>query len=284
MGKVNKQKEFINATHGLSFQKNRIEEQPFFLGANTRNKHFVANNYEQLKQKVVELTAQLQNANKDLDEFTYSISHDLRAPLRAINGYANIIKEDYASKLDTDGLSSLEAILKNASRMGELIGALLAFSRLGRNVVDVSEINMKSLVKSINLDKMVSNTSNVELTVNDLLPAKGQQALIEQVWAILISNALKFSKNNLKITIEIGSYANGNLVVYYVKDNGVGFDMQYYYKLFNVFQRLHTLDDFEGTGIGLAIVKKIVTNHNGTVWAESKLNEGSCFFFSLPGI
>jgi len=221
--------------------------------------------------------------NKELEAFTYSVSHDLRAPLRAINGYAKIIQEDYASTLKDDGMASLNAIMKNSRKMGQLIDDLLAFSRLGRKVVELNEINMLSLVTSVKEEELKSNssTNEIECTILDILPALGQPALIRQVWVNLISNAVKYSNHKPKIIIEIGSKLIDNRVVYYVKDNGAGFDMQYYDKLFGVFQRLHSQEEFEGTGIGLAIVKKIINRHNGSVWAESKVNEGACFFFSL---
>lgn len=233
-------------------------------------------------EQIRERTAQYESVNKELEAFTYSVSHDLRAPLRAINGYAKILHEDYTSILDEDGMNTLNSIMKNSKRMGELIDDLLAFSRLGRKIVTVSEINMSVLVKAVTEEAMVGNNGDVEFEIKELLPAKGQQALIKQVWVNLISNAIKYSKHKSKINIEIGSYNKDNLIVYYVKDNGAGFDMQYYDKLFGVFQRLHSQEEFEGTGIGLAIVQKIIQRHNGTAWAESKLNEGSCFYFSLP--
>ena len=169
--------------------------------------------------------------------------------------------------------------------MGELIDDLLAFSKLGRKQVTVSEINMTALVKLVREELLFEEGENIpEFNVNVLPPAKGDQSLIKQVWINLISNAIKYSKYKPKTNIEIGAYQKDNLVVYYVKDEGAGFDMQYYDKLFGVFQRLHSQEEFEGTGIGLAIVQKIVHRHNGTVWAESKLNKGTCFYFSLPNI
>ena len=227
---------------------------------------------------------QLMAVNSELESFTYSVSHDLRAPLRAINGYATILKEDYNEKLDSEGLSSLAAIQKNSKRMGDLIDDLLAFSRLGRKEVVTSEINMTALVKSVKEEEMISHTNEIEFVFDELLPGKGQQALIKQVWTNLISNAIKYSKHQSKIIVEIDSFYKDNRVIYSIRDNGVGFDMQYYDKLFGVFQRLHSNEEFEGTGIGLAIVQKIVNRHDGKVWAESKLNEGTCFYFSLPTI
>jgi len=241
---------------------------------------------DSLEQKINERTNQLASVNKELEAFTYTVSHDLRAPLRAINGYAKILQEDYISALDADGQSSLTAILNNSKKMGELIDDLLAFSRLGKLSSTPSEINMTGLVKTVIEEEMVGITNDVLFVVQnqDLIPAKGEQTLIKQVWVNLISNAIKYSKYKPKAIIEIGSYYKDNQVTYYVKDNGSGFDMQYYNKLFGVFQRLHSQDEFEGTGIGLAIVQKIIHRHNGRIWAESVLNEGSCFYFSLPTI
>lgn len=227
---------------------------------------------------------QLQAVNKELEAFSYSISHDLRAPLRAINGFAKILHEDYATKLDTEGMSSLNTIMANSKKMGMLIDDLLAFSRLGRTEITTSALNMTALVKSIKEEEMMGNSNEIEFVINELLSAKGSQILIKQVWVNLISNAIKYSKYKPKIQIEIGSYYNDNHVVYYIKDNGVGFDMQYYNKLFGVFQRLHSQEEFEGTGVGLAIVQKIIDRHKGTVWADSKPNEETCFYFSLPNI
>ena len=227
---------------------------------------------------------QLQDVNKELEAFSYSISHDLRAPLRAINGFSKILQEDYTSKLDADGISTLDAIMNNSKKMGILIDDLLAFSRLGRKEISTSEINMTALVKSVKEEELADNTNEIEFLIHALPPAKGDQALIKQVWVNLISNAIKYSKHKPKPNIEIGSYSKDHEIIYFVKDNGVGFDMQYYDKLFGVFQRLHSSEEFEGTGVGLAIVQKIVDRHNGTVWAESKLNEETCFYFSLPNI
>lgn len=277
-------RELTSTIKELFFKKKWGKESAINTDQLSENEIIVRKSYEELEQTIADLTTQVQNANKDLEDFTYSISHDLRAPLRAISGYINILHEDYSDKLDADGLSSLHAVLKNVKNMGNLIDDLLAFSRLSRKVVDTTEINMNSLVNAIKIDEMSDKSSAVNLIKQQLMPAKGQLAQIKQVWVSLISNALKFSQHNPQINIEIGSFVKDDSIVYFIKDNGVGFDMKYYDKLFKVFQRLHSNDEFEGTGIGLAIVKKIVTNHNGLVWAESKQNEGSCFYFSLPSI
>jgi light-regulated signal transduction histidine kinase (bacteriophytochrome) len=209
----------------------------------------------------------------------------LRAPIRAISGFARILEEEYSEELDLDGIKFIHSIIRNSKKMGELIDDLLAFSKLGRKEITFSGINMNALIKSIREELLADSDERMaEFIVDTLPPAKGDQSLIKQVWINLISNAIKYSKNKPKTKIEIGAYEKDNLIVYYIKDNGAGFDMQYYDKLFGVFQRLHSPEEFEGTGIGLAIVQKIVSRHNGTVWAESKLNEGTSFYFSLPNI
>lgn len=225
---------------------------------------------------------QLLSVNKELEAFSYSVSHDLRTPLRAINGYSKILQEDYAAQLDSDAMDALTAILNNSKKMGDLIDDLLTFSRLGRTALTITEINMAEVVQSVIEEEMINKSNEIEFTVNELPPAKGTIALIRQVWINLISNAIKYSKYNPKAHIEIGSYYKDRFIVYYVKDNGAGFDMKYYDKLFGVFQRLHSQDEFQGTGIGLAIVQKIIHRHHGSVWAESTLNEGTTFYFSLP--
>ncbi len=240
---------------------------------------------EELEYKVVERTEQLKTANTELESFSYSVSHDLRAPIRAISGYAQILEEDHGALLDADATKTLHSIRNNAIKMGKLIDDLLAFSQLGRKQVKVSEINMYDLVLSIVEDLSLDDTGKrMEFSLPDLPPAKGDPSLIKQVWINLLSNAIKYSQYKPKSLIEIGAYKKGNFVIYYVRDNGAGFDMKYYDKLFGVFQRLHSQDEFEGTGIGLAIIQKIVHRHNGTVWAESRQDEGTCFYFSLPDI
>lgn len=240
---------------------------------------------QKLEQKVQERTNDLEIANKELESFTYSVSHDLRAPLRGIHSYTKILEEDYMDKLSSDGQKTIEVILRNSKRMGELIDDLLAFSRLGKKEIYSQDIHMKSLVKFVVDEFLLSpGQRTCEINIKSLLPASGDQALVKQVWVNLISNAIKYSGKKPQTIIEIGSYTEESYNVYYVKDNGIGFDMRYYDKLFGVFQRLHSQEEFEGTGVGLAITHRIILKHHGKIWAESKVNEGTTFYFTLPPI
>lgn len=235
---------------------------------------------QQLEQRVVERTEQLEHANKELESFSYSVSHDLRAPLRSIHGYLNILHEEYSSKLDEEGQRVLNIVLKNAQRMGQLIDELLAFSKLGRKELIRSEIRMTDMVNNL-VSEQKSLGITGEFIVHPLPAARGDNAMIRQVWTNLISNAVKYSRKKERPVIEIGSVTEAGTTTYFVRDNGAGFDMQYYDKLFGVFQRLHSTKEFEGTGVGLAIVQRVVAKHGGKVSAEGKINEGAVFYFSL---
>lgn len=227
----------------------------------------------------------LKEVNKELDSFTYSVSHDLRAPLRAISGYTKILNEDYGGVIDAEGKRVMKVISNNAQKMGQLIDDLLAFSRLGRQSVVNIPIDMDSLVKSIKEDLLAfSDLKNIKIDIQNLINPTGDSSMIKVVMTNLLSNAIKYSSKKDEILIEIGSYYEEKNIVYYTKDNGAGFDMQYYDKLFGVFQRLHSISEFEGTGVGLAIVQRIIKKHGGKVWAESKIDIGSTFYFSLPRV
>jgi signal transduction histidine kinase len=227
--------------------------------------------------------SELELANKELESFSYSVSHDLRAPLRAINGFTHIISDKYKATLDEDGQRYLKTVADNAEKMGKLIDDLLAFSRLGKKEIQKQSVEMKELVEAVVKEIDLSQWNpKAKITVNDLPAAEGDLALLHQVLFNLISNALKYSKNTPEPQIEIGASDSATENIYYIKDNGVGFDMKYYDKLFKVFQRLHSPEEFEGSGIGLAIVNKIVTKHGGRVWAEGRVNEGAVFYFTLP--
>jgi PAS domain S-box-containing protein len=238
---------------------------------------------EELEQRVIERTAQLEAANKELESFSYSVSHDLRAPLRAINGFSKILSEDYTDKLDDEGKRLLNIIQGNTQKMGELIEDLLTLSRIGRKEIELLNTDMNNLAKAVFEEIKATNPERkLQGNIKQLPSARGDPGMIHQVFFNLLSNAAKFTKHRETAIIEVGSYTEGSENIYYVKDNGVGFDMQYKDKLFGAFQRLHGGEEFEGTGIGLAIVQRIINRHGGRVWGEGKLNEGATFYFTLP--
>ena len=228
-----------------------------------------------------ERSAQLEAANKELESFSYSVSHDLRSPLRAVDGFSRILVEDYGPKLDDEGRRVIQVIRDGTQKMGRLIDDLLAFSRLGRVSLAANRIDMEALAGEV-FTELASSGAKCEFMLKAMPPALGDRALLRQVWVNLLSNAIKFTGKNDQPTIEAGGHADGAENCYYVKDNGAGFDMRYYDKLFGVFQRLHTTEQFPGTGVGLAIVQRVVSRHGGRVWAEGKLNEGATFYFALP--
>ena len=237
---------------------------------------------KKLEDSLKKSNEQLETINKELEAFTYSVSHDLRAPLRAIDGYAQMLDEDYNKKLDDEGKRLLSTVQYNAKKMGILIDDLLAFSRLGRKEIEKTEIDMKELaqIALAEAGRMKEHKANVK--IKELQPAFADYALMNQVMVNLISNAIKYSSKTAKPDIEIKSEQKNREVIYSVKDNGAGFDMQYANKLFGVFQRLHKQEEFEGTGVGLAIVQRIINKHGGKVWAEGETGKGATFFFSLP--
>jgi two-component system sensor kinase len=225
----------------------------------------------------------LDEANRELENFSYSVSHDLKAPIRAIDGYSRMILKKYGDQMGEDAVRMLGVIRTSTERMVRLIDDLLSFSRVLRNSMTVAEIDMHKLVSEV-WDDTQALRQNREMTIKitKLLPGFGDRGLIRQVLFNLVSNAVKFTKDRTPGSVEISCYAAPGQVVYCLKDNGVGFDMAYYHKLFNVFQRLHGADEFEGTGAGLAIVARIIKRHGGRVWAEGEVDKGACFYFSLP--
>ncbi|HYM13902.1 MAG TPA: ATP-binding protein, partial [Bryobacterales bacterium] len=237
----------------------------------------------ELERRVTERTAQLQDAVDQLEGFSYSVSHDLRAPLRAIHGFSSALLEDYAPKLEAGAQGYLHSIANAAQRMGQLIDDLLAFSRLGRKPIQSTRIDMAELARSVFEDlRLAAPERNLQCVIHPLPPAWGDPAMIRQVLVNLLANAIKFTKTRDPARIEVGGSNGGAGNTYHVTDNGAGFDMRYATKLFGVFQRLHTLAEFDGTGVGLAIVQRIVRRHGGQVWAEGKINEGAAFHFTLP--
>ncbi len=236
------------------------------------------NDVSQRKQAEEQLVA----ANKELEAFSYSVAHDLRAPLRSVHGYAEMLNEDYEKVLDSDGKRVIENIKRNASKMGRLIDDLLAFSRLGRKEMQLNKINMNDLTQDVLIEMNKSGVHQAKIEVGKLPDVMGDYSLLYQVLFNLISNAVKYSSKKEQPVVEVASETKGNEILFYVKDNGAGFDMKYVNKLFGVFQRLHMETEFEGTGIGLAIVSRIINKHKGTIWAEAKVGEGATFYFTLP--
>ena len=233
----------------------------------------------ELEQRVTEVSA----INKELKAFSYSVSHDLRAPLRVIDGFSRALLEDCYDRLDEEGKRFLSIIRSSTEKMGQLIDDLLVFLRVGNQEIGLSEINMEQLARAA-LDELIATASCRALHFNlkELLPAQGDQPMIRQVFINLLSNAIKFTRPKEMAMIEVGGWKEEKRNVYFVKDNGVGFEMAYVNKLFGVFQRLHSVEEFEGTGVGLAIVQHIIQRHGGQVWAEGKVGEGATFYFTLP--
>lgn len=236
----------------------------------------------QLNQSLEKHSAELQAANRELEEFSYSISHDLRGPLRAITGYSEIILTEHTKKLDDEGRQMVEAVSRNSLHLTKLIDDFLGFFRFGRTQVNAIHFDMKALAQSaIDVVKPVNASRRLEFRIGPLPSAFGDRSMLRQVLVNLLSNAVKFTAPVQHAIIEIGITNRGGQAIYYIRDNGVGFNMKYYDKLFGVFQSLHKDEGFEGTGIGLALVHKIVRRHGGEIWAEGKINEGATFFFTL---
>jgi PAS domain S-box-containing protein len=235
-----------------------------------------------LEDRVKERTQELEQSNRELDAFAYSISHDLRAPLRAINGFSEILQEDHEKHLNEDGKFLLTTIRANVGKMDSLISNLLHFSRVSRAEINKQKIDMTILVKAILEELIACKNKQVSYTIETLPVVEGDVSLIKQVWFNLLDNAIKYSSQQETSILHISSQANDQQVVFSIKDNGVGFDQTYAHKLFHVFQRLHSEKEFEGTGAGLAIVKRIIQRHHGQVWAEGSVQAGATFYFSLP--
>ncbi len=237
----------------------------------------------ELEERVIMRTAQLEVANKELEAFAYSVSHDLRAPLRHITGFAELLSTRYLAEIPDKGQHYLDTIKDSARQMGVLIDDLLQFSRTGRMEMRESTLDMNRIVEDVKEELNQDNSQcNIEWSIAQLPSVQGDHAMMQLVWMNLLCNAVKFTRKRKKAKIEIGFREEGKEFVFYVRDNGVGFDMQYAGKLFGVFQRLHSVAEFEGTGIGLANVQRIVLRHGGRTWAEAELNKGATFYFSIP--
>ena len=237
----------------------------------------------ELERRVTERTAQLEAVNKELEAFSYSVSHDLRAPLRGVDGYIRMLQEDCAGQLDAEGNRLLGIVSSEAKRMGQLIDDLLAFSRLGRTRMGSMTIDTTSLASSVfeSLTR-AAPAAAPRLELAPLPPVQGDLGMLRQVFVNLLGNAIKFTRHQPAPVIEIGNGDSGAMTTFYVRDNGVGFDEKYAHKLFGVFQRLHSEEEFEGTGVGLALVQRVIQRHGGKIWAEGKPNHGAVFYFTLP--
>lgn len=239
--------------------------------------------WHDLEQKVQDRTWQLERANKELDAFSYSVSHDLRTPLRAINGYAVMLQEDYGPQFDAEGNRIINNIITNATRMGQLIDDLLTFARLGKKDLVLTHVDMQGLAHTV-VNELLQNEDDkdYDIQITGLPPAEADAGMVKQVLMNLVSNAIKYSSKKEHPIIQIGGEDHENETVYFVKDNGAGFDMAYADKLFGVFQRLHSQEEFAGTGVGLALVKRVIDKHKGTIRAEGKEGQGAAFYFHLP--
>jgi light-regulated signal transduction histidine kinase (bacteriophytochrome) len=238
---------------------------------------------EELEQRVKERTAELEFANRELESFTYSVSHDLKAPVRAIQGFSQMLVVEHADRLDAEGLRLLKVVTDNTKLMHHLIDDLMALSRLGRLEIRKGRVNLTKMARQV-FDRLREQAPerDLRLTMGDLPPGRGDQSLLYQVMENLLNNAIKYTRSRKIAVIEVGGKDAENETIYYVKDNGVGFDERYAEKLFGVFQRLHRSEEYEGTGVGLAIVKRIIERHGGRVWAQGKVKKGATFYFALP--
>jgi len=238
----------------------------------------------QLEQRLREHAAELEATNKDLEAFSYSVSHDLRAPLRAIDGYCRIIEEELGDKLDELGQHLFKVVRDSSQRMGRLIDDLLAFARLGRQPLSRQPVSISALVHEV-VDELRKEHVRrpIELRVGDLPDDVGDPALLKQVFVNLLSNAFKFTRGKEQALVEVGCEQSTGERSYFVRDNGTGFDMRHASKLFEPFHRLHSGGEFEGTGVGLSIVHRVIQRHGGRVWVEAEVDKGATFYFTLPG-
>lgn len=236
----------------------------------------------ELEERVHERTAQLETANRELEAFSYTVSHDLRAPLRAVDGFARILVEDFGPKLPTEAQGYVQRVREGAQRMAQLIDDLLTFSRLGRQPLRRQEVNHRALVDQVLAEFEVEVAGRqIDWDLGPLPPTRGDASLLKQVWVNLLSNAIKFTARREHAVIRVGFRTEKGEGIYFVTDNGAGFNMRYAQRLFGVFNRLHRADEFPGTGVGLAIVQRIVQRHGGRIWAESVPDQGATFHFTL---
>lgn len=265
--------ELVNVNEELLFQKEKRAAELIFF-----NQEILYQNIE-----IEKIALELELARSELQSFSYSVSHDLRAPLRAISCFTEVMVEDYTEQLDENANKVLKKIISNSKKMGKLIDNLLEFSRLIMQPVSVVNIPVKVLVETTLKELLqIEPARIINITMGNLEDTKGDRDMLKQVFVNLISNALKYTRYKEVAEIGIGCRIENESCIYYVKDNGSGFDMNYYHKIFGVFQRLHCSKEFDGSGIGLALTKKIIDKHGGKIWGEGKVKEGACFYISLP--
>lgn len=277
------QSAMLNILDDAGLEKIKSESAVRDLAREMRERELVERSLEEALATTDEANRALEQANNQLESFSYSVAHDLRGPLRAVNGFTQILLEDHAQALDDEGLRVLHVIVKNVARMGSLIDGLLALSRLGRAALEPQVVDMSELVRVAISDLAdADGGTSTEFIVSPLEPAQGDPVLIAQVWANLLSNGSKFTGNTPGGRVVVSSERHGDEVTYAVADNGAGFDNRYVDKLFGVFQRLHSVDEFDGTGIGLAITARIIERHGGRIWADGAVGEGATFSFTLP--
>jgi signal transduction histidine kinase len=263
--------------------KRQAEELEWRVRERTEALHAAHAELQKTNAELLQLTGALQAANKDLEAFTYSVSHDLRAPLRHIDGFTRLVQESQRDRLDAEGHRLLSIVSNSAGQMGRLIDDLLEFSRFGRAAIAYHEVDMTVLAQSAIAElQPAAGSTSCTIDVAPMPSAWADPVLMRQVWLNLVGNAIKYSSKRSAPRVEISGRLENDSAVYCVKDNGAGFDMRYAHKLFVVFQRLHRTSEFSGTGVGLAIVHRVVTRHGGKVWAESELDRGASFYFSLP--
>jgi PAS domain S-box-containing protein len=236
-----------------------------------------------LNEEAIRRTQMLEASNRELESFCYSVSHDLRTPLRAINGFAQLLQQDFRARLEGDGLRYLNTISAASERMGHLIDDLLEFSRLGRQTLELEAVDMEALARKALGDSMLARAAPLPtVSIAALPPVQGDRRMLHLVWMNLLDNAVKYSVGGSAPHVDIWAETSATEIAYHIRDNGIGFDMSYYGKLFGVFQRLHSNPAYPGTGVGLAIAHRVVTRHNGRIWATGELGKGATFSFALP--